>query len=105
MAPLSPLLGIGAAVNRRTLDGKHPNGWIPQQKVSVGEALEAYTLGAAYAAFQEKDRGTLEAGKLADLAELSRDILAESERDAIGKAEVVVTVVGGKVVYPERATD
>ena len=50
VAPLSPLLRIDAAVNRRTLDGKHPNGWVPQQKISVSDALEAYTLGAAYAA-------------------------------------------------------
>ena len=90
--------------NRGTLDGKHPNGWLPQQKISVSEALEAYTLGAAYAAFQEKDRGLLEVGKLADLVVLSRGVLAEGERDAIGKAQVVMTVVGGRVVYPERTT-
>jgi predicted amidohydrolase YtcJ len=99
VAPLSPLLGIDAAVNRRTLDGKHPEGWSPAQKIGVAEAVEAYTLGSAYAAFQEKDRGSLEAGKLADLVVLSRDILAASERDHIAEAEVVLTVVGGKVVY------
>jgi predicted amidohydrolase YtcJ len=99
VAPLSPILGIDAAVNRRTLDGKHPGGWFPEQKVGVAEAIEAYTLTSAYAAFQEKDRGSLEAGKLADLAVLSRDILSDSERDHIAQAEVVLTVVGGKVVY------
>jgi hypothetical protein len=99
VAPLGPLLGIDAAVNRRTLDGKHPDGWFPEQKISVAEAVEAYTLTSAYAAFQEKDRGSLEVGKLADLAVLSRDILAGDERDRIADAEVVLTVLGGKVVY------
>src|SRR5207249_3739937 len=99
VAPLSPLLGIDAAVNRRTLDGKHPRGWFPEQKISVAEAIEAYTLTAAYAAFEEKDRGSLEPGKLADLVVLSRDILAEPERDRIAEARVAITIVGGKVVY------
>jgi hypothetical protein len=99
VAPLNPLLGIDAAVNRRTLDGKHPGGWFPEQKISAAEAVEAFTLTSAYAAFQEKDRGSLELGKLADLAVLSRDILAAAERDHIAEAEVVLTVVGGKVVY------
>ncbi len=99
VAPLNPLLGIDGTVNRRTLDGKHPGGWFPEQRVSVAEAVEAYTLTAAYAAFQEKRRGSLEPGKLADLVVLSRDILAEAERDHIGATEVVLTVVGGKVVH------
>lgn len=99
VAPLNPLLGIDAAVNRRTLDGKHPKGWFPRQKISVTEAIEAYTLGSAYAAFQEKDRGSLEAGKLADLVVLSRDILAESERDHLAETQVLITLVGGKIVY------
>jgi predicted amidohydrolase YtcJ len=99
VAPLNPLLGIDAAVNRRTLDGKHPDGWFPEQKITVAEAIEAYTLGSAYAAFQEKDRGSLEVGKLADFVVLSRDILAEQERERIADTHVLVTVVGGKVVY------
>jgi predicted amidohydrolase YtcJ len=102
VAPLSPLEGIDAAVTRRTLDGKHPGGWFPEQRITVPEAIEAYTLGAAYAAFQEKDRGSIAAGKLADFVVLSRDILAESEREQIGKAAVVMTVVGGKVVYERK---
>jgi predicted amidohydrolase YtcJ len=102
VAPLSPLLGIDAAVNRRTLDGKHPGGWFPEQKIRVEEAIEAYTLTAAYAAFQEKDRGSLEPGKLADLVVLSRDILAPAERDRIAETEVLLTMVGGRVVYEKR---
>jgi predicted amidohydrolase YtcJ len=99
---LSPILGIDAAVNRRTLDGKHPEGWFPDQKIRVAEAVEAYTLTSAYAAFEEKDRGSLEPGKLADLVVLSRDIFVEGERDRIGTTEVLMTVVGGKVVYEKR---
>jgi predicted amidohydrolase YtcJ len=102
VAPLNPLLGIDAAVNRRTLDGKHPDGWFAEQKIRVAEAIEAYTLGSAYAGFQEKERGSLEVGKLADFVVLSRDILAEAERDRIAATEVLVTVVDGKVVYEKR---
>jgi predicted amidohydrolase YtcJ len=99
VAPVSPILGIDAAVNRRTLDGKHPEGWFAEQKITPAEAVEAYTLGAAYAAFQEKDRGSLEVGKLADFVVLSRDILAPAEAGRIGTATTVATVVGGRVVY------
>ena len=99
VAPISALEGIDAAVNRRTLDGKHPDGWFPEQKISVAEAIEAYTLTSAYAGFEEKDRGSLQPGKLADLVVLSRDILAEPERDHIAQTEVLLTLVGGKVVY------
>jgi predicted amidohydrolase YtcJ len=99
VAPLSPILGIDAAVNRRTLDGKHPGGWFPEQKINVQEAIVAYTLTSAYAGHQEKDRGSIEQGKLADLVLLSRDILAAAEGDQIEKTEVELTIVGGKVVY------
>jgi predicted amidohydrolase YtcJ len=99
VAPLDPTLGIDAAVNRRTLDGKHPGGWFPEQKIKVAEAIEAYTLTSAYAAFEEEDRGSLEQGKLADLAVLSRDILDPAERDHIADTRVLLTMVGGKVVF------
>lgn len=99
VAPLSPLLGIDAAVNRRTLDSKHPHGWFPEQRLTVAQAIEAYTLTSAFAAFQEQDRGSLQPGKLADLVVLSRDLLADSERDHLAETEVLMTVVGGKVVY------
>src|SRR5436190_10074725 len=88
VAPLNPILGIDAAVNRRTLDGKHPKGWFPEQKISVAEAVEAYTLTSAYPGFQAKHRGSLQTGKLADLVVLSRDSFAEKERDHIGKGAV-----------------
>ncbi len=102
VAPLDPLAGIDAAVNRRTLDGKHPNGWFPEQRITVAESVEAYTLGSAFAAFQEKDRGTITTGKLADFVLLSRDIFAPAEKDKIADTKVMMTVVGGKVVYERK---
>jgi predicted amidohydrolase YtcJ len=101
VAPLNPILGIDAAVNRRTLDGQHPAGWFPEQKISVAEAIEAYTLTSAYAAFEEKDKGSLEVGKLADFLVLSRDILDPGERDRIADTKVMLTVVGGRIVYDQ----
>jgi hypothetical protein len=102
VAPLDPLTGIDAAVNRRTLDGKNPNGWFPDQRISVAEAVEAYTIGSAYAAFQEKDRGSISVGKLADFVVLSRDIFDPKERDTIDKTNVLLTVVGGKIVFERK---
>lgn len=103
VAPLSPLLGIDAAVNRRTLDGKHPKGWHAEQKITVAEAIEAYTLSAAYAGRDEKNKGSIEPGKLADLVVLSRDILDPAERDNLTKAEVEITIVGGRIVWQKPA--
>jgi predicted amidohydrolase YtcJ len=99
VAPLSPITGIEAAVHRRTLDGKDPKGWFPEQKIRVTEAVEGYTRTSAYAAFQEKDRGSLEVGKLADFVVLSRDILAASEGENLADTKVVMTVVGGRLVH------
>jgi predicted amidohydrolase YtcJ len=102
VAPLNVLLGIDAAVNRRTLDGKHPEGWFPKQKITVEEALRAYTWGSAYAASQEKERGILAAGMLGDCVVLSRDILDSSERDHIAETEVLFTIVGGTVAFEKK---
>lgn len=98
VAPLNPMLGLYAAVTRATLDGKHPNGWVPEQKISIGEAIEAYTLGSAYAEFQEKEKGTVTPGKLADLVLIS-DNLLKIDPQAIRQAKVEMTMVGGKIVY------
>src|SRR5262249_9013809 len=99
VAPLDALAGIDAAVNRRTLDGRHPTGWFPQQRIPVDVAVAGYTREAAYASFSERDRGTLTPGKLADLVVLSRDILLPGERDRIADTKVLMTVVGGRVVF------
>lgn len=102
VAPLSPMLGIDAAVNRRTIDGKHAGGWFPAQRISVAEAIAAYTLTSAYASHQDRDRGSVSLNKYADFAVLSRDILNPGERDAIANTDVVMTITGGKVVHDAR---
>jgi predicted amidohydrolase YtcJ len=101
VAPLSPLLGIYAAVTRATLDGKNPQGWFPEQRLSVEETLGAYTLGSAYAAFEEAEKGTLAPGKLADVVVLSDDFF-QIPPEKIKDARVLLTVVGGKVVYQAK---
>jgi predicted amidohydrolase YtcJ len=101
VAPATPLEGIFAAVTRRTLDCKHPDGWVPAQKISVEEALRAYTSDAAFAAFSEKSLGSLQAGKLADLVVLDRNLF-ETPGEDLAKAGVVLTMVGGRVTF-ERA--
>jgi hypothetical protein len=98
VAPPTPLEGIYAAVTRRTLDDRHPGGWVPEQKITVEEALRAYTSAAAYAAFQEGEKGTLEPGKLADFVVIDRD-LRRVAPETIRDARVLLTVVGGQVVY------
>ncbi len=98
VAPLDPILGIAAAVTRRTLDGKHPNGWVPEQRISVEEAVRAYTVGSAFTELQEKRKGTLKPGMLADLVMLDRDIFTIAP-DQIETARVVLTVVDGRVVH------
>jgi predicted amidohydrolase YtcJ len=98
VAPIEPLLGIYAAVTRRTLDGKNPDGWVPQEKISVEEALRAYTAGNAYGVFAEDRRGKLVPGYLADLVLLDRD-LTRMAPEEIEHAAVSATIVGGRVVY------
>src|SRR6058998_2246760 len=101
VAPLDPILGIYAAVTRRTLDGKNPGGWVPEQKVTVAEALRAYTAGNAYATFSEKKWGVLAPGYYADIVVLDRDLFTMPP-ESLSAARVAVTVVGGKVVYERR---
>jgi predicted amidohydrolase YtcJ len=101
VAPLNPVLGIYAAATRRTLDGKNSKGWIPEQKISVEEAVRAYTIGSAYAEFQETVKGTITIGKLADLVILSRDIFKIDPKD-IENVTVALTMVDGRIVYEER---
>jgi predicted amidohydrolase YtcJ len=98
VAPLNPLLTVYAAVTRATLDGKNPNGWFPEQKLTVAEAVEAYTMGSAYAEFQEKEKGSITPGKLADLVLLSEDIFTV-DPTKIRDVKVLKTIVGGKVVW------
>ena len=101
VAPLDPMLGVYAAVTRRTLDDRNPNGWVPEQKITVGEALRAYTYGNAWATFSEQKWGTLAAGRFADVVVLDKDpfvIPAES----LGTVKPRYTIAGGRVVYRKK---
>jgi len=98
VAPLNPMLTLYAAVTRETLDGKNPQGWFPEQKLTVAEAVEAYTMGSAYAEFQDKDKGSITPGKLADMVLLSEDIFSVPPDD-ISKVKVLRTLVGGWQVF------
>ena len=98
VAPPTPLEGIYAAVTRRTLDDKNPGGWVPEQKITVEEALRAYTAGGAYAWFMEREAGTIAPGKLADMTVIDRDLRSIDPAE-IRNARIVQTIVGGKIVY------
>ena len=98
VAPPIPLLGIYAAITRRTLDDQNPDGWVPEQKITVEEALIAYTINGAYASFEEDIKGSLEVGKLADFVVFDRNLL-EIDPVIIKNAMVLMTFVGGKQVY------
>lgn len=99
VAPLDPLAGIDAAVNRRTLDGRHPDGWFPEQRITAAEAVRAYTLDAAFACGADERLGSLVPGKLADLVVLSHDVLGDDGAAHITEAKVVLTVMAGRIVY------
>ena len=101
VAPLDPITGVYAAVTRRTLDGKNPGGWVPEQKVTLAEALRAYTAGNAFATFNEKKWGVLAPGYYADVVVLDRNLFA-TPPESLSAARVSVTIVGGKVVYERR---
>jgi len=98
VAPLDPILGVYAAVTRRTLDGRNPGGWVPDQKITVGEALRAYTYGNAWATFMERKWGALAVGRYADIVVLDRDLFGVPA-EAIGSVKVRYTIVGGRIVY------
>jgi predicted amidohydrolase YtcJ len=101
VAPMKPVLGIYAAVTRRPLDGSRPSGWVPEQKITVAEAVHAYTVGSAFASFEESRKGSLAPGKLADFAVLSDDIF-HMDPVKIRDAKVDLTVTDGKVVYERK---
>ncbi len=98
VAPLNPMLTLYAATTRATLDGKHPDGWIPEQKISMTEAVTAYTRGSAYAEFQDHEKGTITPGKLADMALLSDNIFRIDPAHA-RNVKVDITIMGGKITY------
>ena len=95
---LDPLVGIFVAVNRTSREGEPEGGWLPGERLTLGEAIRAYTSGAAWASFDEQRKGTLEPDMLADIIILSEDIFALPP-DRLLDAEVVMTIMDGKVVY------
>jgi predicted amidohydrolase YtcJ len=102
VAPLNPMLTLYAATTRATLDGKNPKGWFPEQKLTIQEAIEAYTMGSAYAEFQENEKGSITQGKLADMVLLSDDVLS-IDPVKIRDVKVLKTWVGGKLTYDASA--
>jgi predicted amidohydrolase YtcJ len=98
VAPPTPLEGIYAAVTRRTLDDRHPDGWVPEQKITVEEALAAYTRAGAYASFEDDAKGTIAEGMLADLTVIDRDLRAIPAPE-IRDARVIRTIVAGRTVF------
>ena len=102
VAPPTPLEGIAAAVTRQTLDGKHPGGWVPEQRIGVEESLRAYTSAAAYASFEEDVKGSLAPGHLADFVMLDRNLL-DAPAEALREARVLLTVAGGQIVFRHPA--
>lgn len=102
VAPLDPRPGLQAAVLRQTLDGRHPDGWVPEQRITLEEALTAYTASNAYAGFQEDRLGRLAPGMIADLAIFDRDLF-DTAPERLHQAQVLRTVVDGQVGYDSGA--
>lgn len=102
VAPADPLRGIDAAVNRHTTDGKNPGGWLPEQRITVNEALLSYTSGAAYASYDESKTGQIKNGFLADLVLIDKNLL-QVPKDSIQYAQVVWTMMNGNIVYKKLA--
>jgi hypothetical protein len=99
--PLNPLACFYASVTRMTLKGEPAGGYEPAEKMTRVQALRSYTLDAAYGAFEENIKGTIEKGKLADFTVISADIMNVPEMEIL-KTEVVMTIVGGKVVFEKK---
>ncbi|MGC1658752.1 MAG: amidohydrolase family protein, partial [Candidatus Acidiferrales bacterium] len=99
---LNPWAGVQCAVTRQTPDGQPAGGWIPAERISVTDAIAAYTIGAAYAGHREKTEGSLEPGKLADFIIVDRDPFAVDPHQ-IGGTQVIETIVGGRVVFEAAA--
>ena len=91
-------VGAYAAVTRATLDGKNPGGWFAEEKITLSQAIEAYTMGAAFAEFQEREKGSITPGKLADMVILSDNIF-DLKPEAIRNVKVTTAIVDGKVIY------
>ena len=96
--PINPMFGLYAAVTRQTLTGQPAGGWFPDERISIEDAIRAYTLNTAYANFEEKSKGSIEVGKLGDLTVLSKNLLKVAPKEFL-TTDVLFTIVDGKVVY------
>src|SRR5688572_18188221 len=96
--PINPMLGLYAAVTRQTITGQPAEGWFPDERISIAEAIKAYTYNTAYANFEESTKGSIEVGKLADLTVLSKNLLKVAPKEYLN-TDIVYTIVGGKIVY------
>jgi predicted amidohydrolase YtcJ len=101
---INPWPGVQNLLTRQTTEGNPPGGWVPQMRITLPEAIEGYTLGAAIAGHREKSEGSLEVGKLADLIIVSQDLF-HIEPSQIGQTKVLLTMVGGKVVHESAALE
>ena len=99
--PINPMLGLYAAVTRQTTNGKPDAGWFPDERISIQDAIRAYTYNTAYANFEETTKGSIEVGKLADLTVLSKNLLRIPSKEIL-TTEVIYTIVNGKIVYRQR---
>ena len=99
---MRPWDGLQTAVTRQTADGQPPGGWIPQERITLPQAIAAYTIGAAYGGKREATEGSFDVGKVADLVILADDIF-KTDAHQIHNAKVALTMVGGKVVYTDPA--
>lgn len=102
--PINPYLGLYAAVTRQSTDGDPPGGWWPQERITIADAIRCYTAESAYASFEEKEKGQIAVGMLADFVVHSQDILIIKPEEIL-KTEAVMTILGGKVVYEQGAKD
>ena len=99
--PINPMLGLFAAVTRQTITGQPAEGWFPSERISIAEAIKAYTYNTAYANFEETTKGSIEVGKLADLTVLSKNLLKIAPSEFLN-TDIVYTIVGGKIVYSKN---
>jgi predicted amidohydrolase YtcJ len=98
VVPIDPIKGIHTAVTRKTKDRTHPHGWVPKEKISLEDALRAYTINGAYAEYSENIKGSMESGKLADMVVLSKNIFKVPYKE-IPEIKVNMTIFNGKIIY------
>jgi predicted amidohydrolase YtcJ len=95
------MLGFYAAITRQDASGQPPGGWMPQERMSRDEMLKSFTWNAAYASHAEKDLGSLEVGKLADMVLLDKNVMTVDPTEILS-TKAIITIIGGEIVFQER---